>query len=65
MARMTGMFAPAPSYQWTRASRTEVTASMKKDKKPAAPYRVVRVFTGKRTAAQVVADLMKVHSAAR
>ncbi len=41
---------------------------MKKNKKPAEtaaiPYRIVRVFEGKRTASQVVADLVKVHNAA-
>ena len=40
---------------------------MKKNKIPVAtaiPYRIVRVFEGKRTAAQVVADLIKVHNAA-
>lgn len=39
---------------------------MSKSKKPAAvsttAYRVVRLFEGKRTAAQVVADLVKVHN---
>ena len=46
----------------------EGTAFMKKNKKPAVaasvPYRIARVFEGKRTAAQVVADLIKVHNAA-
>ena len=46
----------------------EGTAFMKKNKKPAdvaaIPYRIVRLFEGKRTAAQVVADLVKVHNAA-
>lgn len=30
---------------------------------PDAPYRVARVFEGARTAEQVLADLIKVHSA--
>lgn len=40
---------------------------MKQNKNPTAaasvPYKIVRVFEGDRTAAQVVADLVKVHNA--
>ncbi len=40
------------------------TNAISSRKLPAHPYRIVRLFVGKRTAAQVVADLVKVHNAA-
>lgn len=40
------------------------TSAPSSRKLPVPPYRIVRLFDGKRTAEQVAADLIKVHTAA-
>ncbi len=40
------------------------TSAPSSRKLPVSPYRIVRLFDGKRTAEQVAADLIKVHTAA-
>ena len=49
---------------WRSRMNTDKTSAPSSRKLPVPPYRIVRLFDGKRTAEQVAADLIKVHTAA-